>query len=492
VAHKLANLVGFTTATTGTGTVTVGSALTGLRTPASDSTLADGDTVAFFIKDGTAWEHSTGVLGSTKTTLTRVLRASSTGSLLSLSGSAEIRLMPGAADLPNLNAANLFSGTVSVTNGAATADNAYTGLSTSHTQAIIEQTGAVYGTSRLRIGNENFMNGAMFEQAGSVNLVDFIFRVTSTGLQCNIRMEGRTTAFISATNTSWEFQIGNPNIFEYMFGDTLAKFIRPLITAASTATLAGLNLPPGTAPTSPVNGDLWMTSTGFFARVNGATKQLAEAKSLVTIFTASGTYTPTTGAVRARIQVQGGGGSGGSSAGAASNVGAASGGGAGGYAEKLLDLSTISSTGTVTVGAGGSAPASGNNAGNAGSLSSFAATGMTTVSAPGGSAGGASGAAGTSVVGVAGGAETAAPTGGDLNVPGAAGFPGWRFSGTQGFAGQGAPSFFGGGGRAPAATGAGGAAGVYGAGGAGALSIGNTNSAGGAGKAGIVIVTEYF
>lgn len=44
-----------------------------------------------------------------------------------------------------------------------------------------------------------------------------------------------------------------------------------LVTAASAAGGAGFNLPPGTAPTSPVNGDLWTTSGGLFARVAGAT-----------------------------------------------------------------------------------------------------------------------------------------------------------------------------------------------------------------------------
>lgn len=42
-----------------------------------------------------------------------------------------------------------------------------------------------------------------------------------------------------------------------------------LTTAASTVTTAGLKVPPGTAPTSPVNGDIWTTSTAQFARING-------------------------------------------------------------------------------------------------------------------------------------------------------------------------------------------------------------------------------
>jgi hypothetical protein len=42
-------------------------------------------------------------------------------------------------------------------------------------------------------------------------------------------------------------------------------------TGASTTSLASLNLPHGTAPTPPVNGDVWTTATGLFVRVNGST-----------------------------------------------------------------------------------------------------------------------------------------------------------------------------------------------------------------------------
>jgi hypothetical protein len=41
--------------------------------------------------------------------------------------------------------------------------------------------------------------------------------------------------------------------------------------AASTTSLATMNVPPGVAPTVPVNGDGWSTTTGVYFRVNGAT-----------------------------------------------------------------------------------------------------------------------------------------------------------------------------------------------------------------------------
>lgn len=45
------------------------------------------------------------------------------------------------------------------------------------------------------------------------------------------------------------------------------------ITAPTTnTTRASFNAPHGTAPTSPVDGDIWTTSAGLFVRINGVTK----------------------------------------------------------------------------------------------------------------------------------------------------------------------------------------------------------------------------
>lgn len=44
-----------------------------------------------------------------------------------------------------------------------------------------------------------------------------------------------------------------------------------LISAAATTAQAGFNVPPGVVPTTPANGDLWSTNTGFFVRYNGGT-----------------------------------------------------------------------------------------------------------------------------------------------------------------------------------------------------------------------------
>jgi len=47
---------------------------------------------------------------------------------------------------------------------------------------------------------------------------------------------------------------------------------RSVVGASSAAGGAGLNVPHGAAPTTPVNGDVWSTTAGLFIRVNGVTK----------------------------------------------------------------------------------------------------------------------------------------------------------------------------------------------------------------------------
>lgn len=53
--------------------------------------------------------------------------------------------------------------------------------------------------------------------------------------------------------------------------------------ATPTTSIASLVLPHGTAPTSPVNGDTWSTTTGLFLRVNGTTRQFADLNSTQTL-----------------------------------------------------------------------------------------------------------------------------------------------------------------------------------------------------------------
>jgi hypothetical protein len=54
-------------------------------------------------------------------------------------------------------------------------------------------------------------------------------------------------------------------------------------TVASVTAHAGFNVPHGTAPTSPVNGDVWTTTSGLFMRQNGTTQQYVDLAGTQTI-----------------------------------------------------------------------------------------------------------------------------------------------------------------------------------------------------------------
>jgi len=112
---KFADRVSVSTSTTGTGTLSLGSARSGYQSFA-DGGIADGDTTVFVIEDGTAWEISQGVYTHSNLTLTRVLRSSSTGSLLNLSGSAYVFISPSAADLTLSGAAHNFTAFTATSN----------------------------------------------------------------------------------------------------------------------------------------------------------------------------------------------------------------------------------------------------------------------------------------------------------------------------------------------------------------------------------------
>ena len=102
MAVKFANRVKVNTSTTGTGTITLGSAVAGFQSFA-DGGIVDGNEVRYTIIDGNAWEVGTGTYTSAGTTLSRTLIESSTGSLLNLSGTnVEVFITMAAVDIDNL------------------------------------------------------------------------------------------------------------------------------------------------------------------------------------------------------------------------------------------------------------------------------------------------------------------------------------------------------------------------------------------------------
>ena len=210
----------------------------------------------------------------------------------------------------------------------------------------------------------------------------------------------------------------------------------------------------------------------------------------VQVFTASGTYTPSTGMLYCTVLMCGGGGGGGGvAATTGAQVAAAAGGSGAESAYGVFSAATIGASQTVTIGAAGAGGVAGNNSGGTGGTTSLGAL-MTAV----GGVGAAGGAATTT------GYIAGSPTGGNGGTGGS-----YRAQGSSGGSaiaqvsplllqgGQGgAAMMFGGG--------AGTTGGIFGfpavtSGGAGSgasNTVSQSAQAGGAGAAGKVVITEYI
>ena len=210
-------------------------------------------------------------------------------------------------------------------------------------------------------------------------------------------------------------------------------------------------------------------TSGQFLQTTGASANpvwasAAAGLASIQVFTSSGNWTRPTGITKVIVEVQGGGAGGARDSSGTDQIG----GSAGGYAKKLLDVSSIS-TSTITIGAAGAGATGSNDAGDDGGDSSWV-DGTNTISGLKGVGGNTTN---TRTIGGLG-------TGGDLNIPGGDG--GKQIDGRAG------SSQFGHGGQNWSVVSGQNNATGYGAGG-GAMEFSGGN--GGAGTAGIIVVTEY-
>ena len=225
----------------------------------------------------------------------------------------------------------------------------------------------------------------------------------------------------------------------------------------------------GTAFTLGDSGDTFTIPSGVTLTNNGSSSGFDSGLASVQYFTSSGTWTRPTGITKVIVDVQGAGGAGGASGSVAIQMQNGSG---GGYARKLIDVSSIS-TATITIGSGGAGSTSNSGVGADGGDSIWS-DGTNTVTGSGG-LGARNITYNTTSLG-------GAATGGDLNIPGTNGGHYNKIVGAS-FLGMAADQ------RLADTTALKDGKG-YGSGGAGSHQ-GVLNVASGSGADGIVIVTEY-
>lgn len=253
----------------------------------------------------------------------------------------------------------------------------------------------------------------------------------------------------------------------------------------------------GTTSTSPMQPLASLGTSGQVLTSNGAgalpsfQNLVSSSQVKIQVITTTGTYTPTPGMDYCIIEVVGGGGGGGGVHSDNSQQAGGGGGGAGGYSRRVLSAAQIGSSQTVTIGAGGPGGIGAVN-GTDGNTTSVGVL----ISASGGGGGFlGSGGKSSSALGSSGGIGSS----GDINIQG-----GWGDSAIGAFSndgtvvvalsGGGGTSYFGGGGGSVADTGGqlnGNPGASYGSGGSGAVASGGS-ATGGAGKIGIVMITEFI
>jgi len=293
----LVNRAKMSTATTGTGTITLGSAVAGFQTFA-DAGVANAETVRYTIEDGTAFEIGTGTYTSSGTTLSRTLIESSTGSLLNLSGSAIVYVTAAAQDLQSdtaNTASTLVARDASGDFSAGTVTAALSGNATTATTLAtgrtISLTGDVTGTSGSFDGSGNVSIAATIS-ANSVALgTDTTGNYVATGATSGNGISGSVSSEGGAfTVTSNATNANTPSTIVYR--DASGNFSAGTITAAlsgnaTTATTLA------TGRTISLTGDVTGTSGSFDGSGNVSIAATIAANSVALGTDTTGNYVAT-------------------------------------------------------------------------------------------------------------------------------------------------------------------------------------------------------
>ena len=217
MAHKYVNRAWMTTATTGTGTVTLGSANSGEYYTFAEAGMSSGDTADYVILDGTDVEMGVGTYTSSGTTFSRDTvtssRISGTAgtSKISLSGSATIFLTSSASEVQAVYDKLLSLAANSVLARADTSAGAVSGVALAASEILGR--GSTGNVAAIALGTGLSMSGTTLNAAQGVpsgSIVDYAGATEPSGwLFCYGQAISRTTYADLFTAISTTYGVGD-------------------------------------------------------------------------------------------------------------------------------------------------------------------------------------------------------------------------------------------------------------------------------------------
>lgn len=170
-----------------------------------------------------------------------------------------------------------FGGGSSGTERARMDANGLWGLGTASPAARLHLAGnlsaSAWGTAgiHLQAAAATFTDSSTASSGTATNAVANSFgQPTFAASNTTVTMTNAATVYIAAAPTAGT-NVTLTNAYALWVDDGTARFDGLVTTPASTTSTAGLRIPHGSAPTSPVDGDVWTTTAGLYVRINGAT-----------------------------------------------------------------------------------------------------------------------------------------------------------------------------------------------------------------------------
>lgn len=185
------------------------------------------------------------------------------GATLAAAGGADIKILGGANGTGGSSNIILNSLTAGSVVDIMTVNRLLMRFSTvgaSENNIIVSANNTPLIQARHATGANNVGIQLSSQSAGSV---DFL---TGSGTLTQVRVTHTASANRNLTLTG--SNSGNPTIGT---SAGLVAFGAAIVLPAGTTSAASLNAPHGSAPTSPVDGDIWTTTAGLFVRINGST-----------------------------------------------------------------------------------------------------------------------------------------------------------------------------------------------------------------------------